>query len=132
MPPKPKNLKSLADLKDVQRSLAEQREREAAEAAARAAAQQKRAADQDLFARAIGLDVELFIHRPAGVSDAAAEAYVRPLVEKAAFALSANEAWALLAGLALLGLLLVPFAGAPPQNTDACPNLNNGARDNST
>lgn len=54
MPSKPKNLKSLADLKDVQRSLAEQREREAAEAAARAAAHKKRAADQDLFARAIG------------------------------------------------------------------------------
>jgi DNA-nicking Smr family endonuclease len=54
MTAKPKNLKSLADLKDVQRSLAEQREREAAEAVARAAAQKKRAADQDLFARAIG------------------------------------------------------------------------------
>jgi DNA-nicking Smr family endonuclease len=54
MPPKPKNLKSLADLKDVQRSLAEQREREAAEAAERAAADKKRAAEQDLFARAIG------------------------------------------------------------------------------
>lgn len=54
MPSKPRNIKSLADLKDVQRSLAERREREAAEAAARAAAHKKRAADQDLFARAIG------------------------------------------------------------------------------
>ncbi len=54
MPAKPKNLKSLADLKDVQRSLAEQREREAVEAAARAAAHKKRAAEKDLFARAIG------------------------------------------------------------------------------
>ncbi|MEJ8813711.1 Smr/MutS family protein [Variovorax ureilyticus] len=54
MPPKPRNLKSLADLKDVQRSLAQQREREAAEAIARAAAEKKRAAEQDLFARAIG------------------------------------------------------------------------------
>ena len=34
------------------------------------------------------------------------------MVEKAAFALSINEAWALLAAVALLGLLLVPFAGA--------------------
>jgi DHA2 family multidrug resistance protein len=33
------------------------------------------------------------------------------MVEKAAFALSANEAWALLACAALIGLLLVPFAG---------------------
>ena len=51
---KTRNLKSLADLKDVQRSLAQQREREAAEAIARAAAEKKRAAEQDLFTRAIG------------------------------------------------------------------------------
>jgi DHA2 family multidrug resistance protein len=70
-------------------------------------------------ARAIGLDVQLFTHRPAGVTDAAVEAYVRPMVEKAAFALSVNEAWALLAGVALVGLLIVPFAGASPQRTDA-------------
>jgi len=68
-------------------------------------------------AQAIGLDLQLFTHRPAGVSDAAVEAYVRPMVEKAAFALSSNEAWALLACVALLGLLLVPFAGPPPQGT---------------
>jgi DHA2 family multidrug resistance protein len=36
------------------------------------------------------------------------------MVERAAFALSANEAWALLAGVALIALLLVPFAGSPP------------------
>jgi DHA2 family multidrug resistance protein len=40
------------------------------------------------------------------------------MVEKAAFALSTNEAWTLLAGAALLGLLLVPFAGPPPQTTN--------------
>jgi DHA2 family multidrug resistance protein len=68
-------------------------------------------------AQAIGLDLNLFTHRPAGVSDAAVEAYLRPMVEKAAFALSANEAWVLLACAALLGLLLVPFAGRPPQTT---------------
>ena len=65
-------------------------------------------------AKAVGLDVQLFLHRPPDVTDAAAEAYVRPLVERAAFALSVNEAWALLAFVALIGLLLVPFAGAPP------------------
>src|SRR5205807_3291292 len=32
-------------------------------------------------AQAIGLDLQLFTHRPAGVSDAAVEAYVRPMVE---------------------------------------------------
>ena len=69
-------------------------------------------------ARAIGLDLELFTHRPPDVSDATVEAYLRPMVEKAAFALSTNEAWTLLACAALLGLLLVPFAGPPPQSTN--------------
>jgi DHA2 family multidrug resistance protein len=68
-------------------------------------------------AQAIGLDLELFTHRPPDVSDATVEAYLRPMVERAAFALSSNEAWAMLAFTALLGLLLIPFAG-PPQNRD--------------
>ena len=59
-------------------------------------------------AQAIGLKVELFLHRPADVTDAQAEAYVRPLVEKAALAMSANEAWALLAGFALLAIAVDP------------------------
>jgi DHA2 family multidrug resistance protein len=67
-------------------------------------------------AKAIGLSVKLFTNRPADVSDATAEAYVRPMVEKAAFALSANEAWALLAFVALIGLLCIPFAGKPAKN----------------
>ena len=54
MPSKSKALKSLAELKGVQKTLAERREREAAEAAVRAAAEKKRAAEQDLFSRAIG------------------------------------------------------------------------------
>jgi MFS transporter, DHA2 family, multidrug resistance protein len=66
-------------------------------------------------AQAIGLDLKLFLHRPPDVSDATVEAYLRPMVERAAFALSTNEAWALLAGVALLGLLLIPFAGPPPR-----------------
>jgi DHA2 family multidrug resistance protein len=70
-------------------------------------------------AKAIGLDLQLFTHRPPGVSDATVEAYLRPMVEKAAFALSTNEAWALLACVALLALLLIPFAGPLPQRTDA-------------
>jgi DHA2 family multidrug resistance protein len=70
-------------------------------------------------AQAIGLDLRLFTHPPAGVSEAAVEAYVRPMVERAAFALSTNEAWALLALVALLGALLIPFAGPPPRGTEA-------------
>jgi MFS transporter, DHA2 family, multidrug resistance protein len=64
-------------------------------------------------AQAIGLDLKLFTHRPPDVSEATVEAYLRPMVEKAAFALSTNEAWALLTAAALFGLLLVPFAGPP-------------------
>ncbi len=72
-------------------------------------------------AQAIGLDVNLFTHRPANVSDATVEAYLRPMVEKAAFALSTNEAWALLACAALLGLLLVPFADRPRAANETAP-----------
>jgi len=65
-------------------------------------------------AQAIGLDVQLFLHPPPDVSDATIEAYVRPMVERAAFAVSVNEAWALLALVALIALLLVPLAGKLP------------------
>ena len=70
-------------------------------------------------AQAIGLDLNLFLHRPPDVSDATVEAYVRPMVEKSGVcAVSANEAWALLAFVALAGLLLIPFAGPQPQRSD--------------
>jgi DHA2 family multidrug resistance protein len=52
-------------------------------------------------AQVIGLD-----RLPADVSAAG------PMIEQAAFAASANEAWALLACVALLGLLVIPFAGS--------------------
>jgi MFS transporter, DHA2 family, multidrug resistance protein len=61
-------------------------------------------------AQAIGLSQELFANRPPGPPDAQAIAFVRLLVEKASLALSVNEAWALLAAVALLGLLLVPLS----------------------
>jgi len=61
-------------------------------------------------AKAIGLAPELLRNRPRGVSEEQAIAYVRPLVEKASIALCVNEAWALLAAVALLGFVLIPFA----------------------
>jgi DHA2 family multidrug resistance protein len=61
-------------------------------------------------AHAIGLSAKLFLNRPAGAPDEAAIAFVRPMVEKASLALCVNEAWAMLAFIALIGLLLVPFA----------------------
>jgi DHA2 family multidrug resistance protein len=38
------------------------------------------------------------------------EALIRPMIEKAAFVWSVNDAWAALAAVALLAVLLVPFA----------------------
>jgi DHA2 family multidrug resistance protein len=61
-------------------------------------------------AQAIGLSTKLFLNRPAGPPDEATVAFVRPMVEKASLALCVNEAWAMLACVALIGLLLVPFA----------------------
>jgi len=54
MASKGSTLKTLAELKDVQRQLAQQREKAAAESAARAAEHKKRQAEQNLFARAVG------------------------------------------------------------------------------
>jgi DHA2 family multidrug resistance protein len=61
-------------------------------------------------AQAIGLD-----RIPPDVSTAGS------LIEQGALASSVNEAWALLASIALLGLLMIPFAGPWPQRTDAGP-----------
>ena len=60
-------------------------------------------------ATAVGLDPALLANRPPGPPDEAAVAFVRPLVEKASLALCVNEAWMMLAGVAVLGVLLVPF-----------------------
>jgi len=59
-------LKTLADLKHVQRALADEREREAAAALVRAATEQRRLAERDLFSRAIGATQPL--RRKAAVS----------------------------------------------------------------
>ena len=40
-------------------------------------------------------------------------AYVRPFVEKASLALCVNQAWAMLAAFAIVGLLIAPFARDP-------------------
>jgi DHA2 family multidrug resistance protein len=61
-------------------------------------------------ANAIGLNPSLLQNRLQGPPTDAEIAFVRPLVEKASLALCINEAWLLLAGVAIVGLLLVPFA----------------------
>jgi DHA2 family multidrug resistance protein len=61
-------------------------------------------------ARAIGLDPALLTSGLSGPLRPDTEAFVRPMIEKAAFVWSVNDAWAALAVVALLALLLVPFA----------------------
>lgn len=61
-------------------------------------------------ARAIGLDPTLFASGLSGSLTPNAEAYVRPMIENAAFVWSVNDAWAMLAAFALLGVLVVPLA----------------------
>ena len=55
-------------------------------------------------ARAIGLDPGLFASGLSGPLTPNAEAYVRPMIEKAAFVWSVDDAWAMLAAFALLGV----------------------------
>jgi MFS transporter, DHA2 family, multidrug resistance protein len=70
-------------------------------------------------AQAIGLSTKLFLSRPPGPPDEASISFVRPMVEKASLALCVNEAWAMLACVAVVGLLLVPFAqDTPPIKPD--------------
>jgi MFS transporter, DHA2 family, multidrug resistance protein len=65
-------------------------------------------------AKAIGLSPGLLANRLPGPPDDATVAFVRPMVERASLALSINEAWAMLACVAVAGLLLVPFVRNQP------------------
>lgn len=66
----------------------------------------------DLGAAAeIGLDPARLANRAAGPPTPAEIAFVRPMVERASLALCVNEAWAMLAGVAVLGVLLALLAG---------------------
>ena len=66
------------------------------------AIRQRLIAGDSTAAQAIGLD-----RIPSDLSAA------RSLIEQAAFANSVNEAWAMLAAVALLGLLIIPLARTP-------------------
>jgi MFS transporter, DHA2 family, multidrug resistance protein len=65
-------------------------------------------------ARALGLSPRLVAQKAAAPIDAATAAYLRPLIAKAAFVMSANEAWILLAAfslVALAGMMLLTRTG---------------------
>jgi DHA2 family multidrug resistance protein len=61
-------------------------------------------------ATAVGLDPGLVTSGLSGPVKPDIEAIVRPMIEKAAFVWSINDAWTALAAVALLAVLLVPFA----------------------
>jgi DHA2 family multidrug resistance protein len=74
-------------------------------------------------AQAIGLDPNLLLGQPPGAPDQATIDYVRPLVEKASLALCVNEAWALLAGFAVIGMILVLLTRAAKSDQRREPRL---------
>jgi DHA2 family multidrug resistance protein len=60
-------------------------------------------------ARFVGLAPEMLAGQTPGRVDAAVEAMLRPLIERAGFVAATNEAWAMLAIFTLAGLVAVPF-----------------------
>jgi DHA2 family multidrug resistance protein len=68
-------------------------------------------------AKYIGLPLDLFAMRPAGPLDAATQAMLQPLVERAALTQAINEAWAMVAVLTVAALICVLFARRTPGAT---------------
>ena len=58
----------------------------------------------------VGIPLALFAARSAGPLDAATQAMLKPLVEKAATTLAVNEAWGMVALLTACALICIPFA----------------------
>lgn len=62
-----------------------------------------------------GLPTRLFHNQPMGPVDPATQALLEPMVRRAAFTQSCNEAWWVLGGIFLLALLLLPAIRAKDQ-----------------
>jgi DHA2 family multidrug resistance protein len=69
-------------------------------------------------AKFIGLRLEIFAARSAGLLDADTQAMLRPLIEKAALTQAINDAWAMVAVLTVAALVCVPFARRFPAQSD--------------
>jgi DHA2 family multidrug resistance protein len=65
-------------------------------------------------ARFLGLSLDTFAARAAAPVDAATQALLKPIVERAAMAQSINEAWAMVAVLTAAAIVCVPFARSFP------------------
>ncbi len=64
-------------------------------------------------AKFVGVPMDQFAARPPGPLDAATQALLQPLLEKAALVQAINEAWLLIAALTMIALLCVPLAKRP-------------------
>ena len=63
-------------------------------------------------ARFVGIPLDIFVARHAEPIDAATQAILQPMVERAALVQAINDAWAMVALLTAAALLCVPFATA--------------------
>src|SRR5258705_373106 len=68
-----------------------------------------RAGDLDA-ARSIGIP-EVYLSGTASLADPSVQAFVHPLLERAGLVAAINEAWAMIAGFALAGALLMMVSG---------------------
>ena len=69
-----------------------------------------RAGDLDV-ARSIGIP-DVYLSGPPSVADPMVQAVVQPLLERAGLVAAIDEAWALIAALALVGVLLMILSGS--------------------
>jgi MFS transporter, DHA2 family, multidrug resistance protein len=67
-----------------------------------------RAGDVDI-ARSIGVP-EVYLSSPPSFADPMVQAFVQPLLERAGLVAAINEAWAMIAVLALIGMLLMTLS----------------------
>jgi MFS transporter, DHA2 family, multidrug resistance protein len=68
-----------------------------------------RAGDLDV-ARSIGVP-DVYLSGPQSLADPTAQAFVGPLIERAGLVAAIDEAWAMIAALALVGVLLITLSG---------------------
>ncbi|HVJ41092.1 MAG TPA: DHA2 family efflux MFS transporter permease subunit [Dongiaceae bacterium] len=63
-------------------------------------------------ARFVGLDTDRFVGKPIALPDQATQDLLRPAIERAGLVMAINEAWAVIALAALIGVVIACLAGA--------------------
>ncbi len=75
----------------------------------------------------VGLPPETVASAPTRIIDAAMIETVRPLVERAGLVSAINEAWAMLAAITALALLVLPLVGPYGMSTLSHPERSEGS-----